>query len=303
MRLTALETFLELCEAESIRQVARAHGVKPGAISRQIESVEYFFRVDLFDRNVDGIKLTEPGRLLASHVRSILADVRTARAIVDDLRNLERGEVTIYSGGAPGVGLLAPVLARLHAQYARIRFTVELTSASEVIEAVADGRADLGLTIFSPDTSKVEIRFSQPIAHYVILSPRHPLADFAHLTLHQLGSVPLALPQMDYSARRRLRQIAADAGVEIVPAFTTHSLTMQKELALAGAAALVLPAMCVQREIDAGTLRAIPLEQASALDTSLDLSSAPGRVLPFAARALSHAIQEAMGRSPISDLV
>src|ERR1700761_4502321 len=97
MRIRALEVFVELAQAESIRQLARVHGVKPSVISRQIESVEYFFRSELFDRNAEGIKLTAAGRLLLAHARDMLGSVRQAQSLVDDLRGLERGEVVIHA--------------------------------------------------------------------------------------------------------------------------------------------------------------------------------------------------------------
>jgi DNA-binding transcriptional LysR family regulator len=297
MRIQALQVFVELSEAESIRQLARAYGVKSSVVSRQIESVEYFFKAQLFDRNAEGIKLTESGRLLVSHARSILAGTRNARAVIDDLRGLERGEVIIYAGGAAAAGILAPVVGDLHSQHPGLRFRIQVASANEVFAAVADGDADLGLTMFSPQVTKVDIRFSTLISHALIIASDHPLAAAKSISLEMLSQTTLAMPDGSYGVRRRLNEIASEAKTQIDPVFVSGSLETQKELALRGAAALILPVMCCRREVNAGLLKAIPLEPSVEIVTTIDLCCAPGRTLPFAARKLVTALSQVMASS------
>ncbi|MDG3444299.1 LysR family transcriptional regulator [Nitrospirillum amazonense] len=294
MRLKALEVFVELGEAESFRQLARAHGVKASAISRQIEALEYYFRTELFDRNAEGITLTESGRLLLGYARTILANVREARAATDELRGLERGSVTIYAAGAPAAGILARVVADLHVQYPGLLFHIETASASNVFDAVESGKADLGLTMFSPETSKVEIRLSSYVEHKIIVAPGHPLAGEERVSLRQLASVPLVLAGASHGSRMRLNQMAREAHVMLEPVFESSSVEVHKELALRKVAALVLPVMCCQREIETGQLIALPFEERDAMITTVDLCCARGRRLSFAARKLSAAIGHAL---------
>lgn len=294
MRLNALETFLELSEAESFRQLARAHGVKASAISRQIEGLEYYFRTELFDRNTEGITLTESGRLLLGPARQILTNLRDARAVVDELRGLERGRVTVYAAGAPAAGILAGVVADLHATHPGLRFSIEIASATDVFDAVESGKADLGLTMFSPETSKVEIRLSSYVEHRIIVQPGHRLASAERVSLRDLENCPLVLAGMSHGSRNRLEQLARDARVMLDPIFETGSVEIHKELALRGAAALVLPVMCCRREVETGQLLALPFEERDALITTIDVCCAPGRRLSFAARKLSVALGQAL---------
>ena len=294
MQLKALELFVELSAAESIRQVARAHCVKPSVISRQISSLEHYFRTELFDRNTEGIRLTESGRLLVGFAGSRLADIRNARATIDDLRRLERGEVVVHAGGAPATGMLASVVAALHRLHPRLRFILHSTSADEVEMAVVKGVADLGFTIFSSNLGKVELKQSVSLEHVLITSRHHPFAKLDYIPLQRLSEIPLALPDRSFGARRSLEALLAKEAIRIEPAFVCDSLSVQKELAMCGAAALLLPVMCCQRELAAGVLSAVPLERGRELTTTLDLFCAKGRALPFAARALADALGKAM---------
>jgi DNA-binding transcriptional LysR family regulator len=70
VRISALETFVELSEAESFRQLAHAR-VKPALSAAKSKGLEYYFRTELFDRNAEGISLTESGRLLLGHAHQI----------------------------------------------------------------------------------------------------------------------------------------------------------------------------------------------------------------------------------------
>lgn len=294
MRLKALEFFVELSRAGSIRQIAREHGVKPSVISRQISSLEHYFRTELFDRNAEGIRLTESGRLLVDFARSMLAQARNARATVDDLRGLERGEVIIYAGGAPATGMLASVLADLHRRYPRLRFILYSASARDVEIAVADGVADLGFTIFPANLGKIDLQHRVSLEHRLIVSRDHPFAKLDHISLQQFSEVALALPDKSFGARRSLDAVLAEESIQMEPTFECNSLSVQKELAISGAAALVLPVMCCQRELASGLLVAVPIAAAENLGTTLDLFSGRGRTLPFAARKLADALVEAM---------
>ena len=298
MRLNALELFLELSQAESIRQTARSRGVKPSVVSRQIGSLEHYFRAELFDRNAEGIRLTEAGRLLVGFARVIMADVRNARGTLDDLRGLERGEVVVYAGGAPATGVLASVVAGLHRRHPRLRFTLHATSSNEVQLAVADGVADLGFTMFSSDLSKVDLKHRVKLEHVLIMSRNHPFAGLERVLLRRLAEIPLALPDPSFGARRSFEALLARQELQLEPAFVCNSLSVQKELAIGGAAALLLPVMCCQRELSMGLLAAVPLEKGEELTTTLDLFCAKRRTLPFAARTLADALVQAMNGLP-----
>lgn len=286
MQVRALQLFVELARSDSIRQAAQQLKLTPTALSRQIDHLEYHFRAELIDRSAGGIRLTEAGHLLVEQARSIVNDVAATRALIDDLRGLRRGEVRVRAGGAVVAGLLAPVLCDLHALHPDLRFAIEVGSAGDVFASVSEGLADVGVTIFSPPSSKVQVWRSRQIEHAVIVSPAHPIAGMAHVAMKTLASHPLAIPAMSFGLRQDLERLARAASVRLDPVFVTGSLDMQKELAIRGAAALVLPPLCCRRELETGLLMAIPLGQDSLVATSLDVCTGLGRTLPFAAKAL-----------------
>jgi DNA-binding transcriptional LysR family regulator len=289
MQVRALEVFVELARSASIRQAAHRLNLAPTAISRHIDQLEYYFRAKLIDRTPGGIVLTEAGRVLAQQAQGLVSEAENTRTLIDDLRGLQRGQATISASGAVVSGLVAPALCRIHATHPRLRFHVDVASAGEVYAAVAEGVADLGITIFPPQDdgrAKIAICHSSQMRHAMIVSPGHPLARLACVSMKTLCSQALAIPDTAFGVRRKLERMAKAACVRLDPVFVTGSLDLQKELAIRGAAALVLPPLCCAREIASGLLVAVDLAEDSAIETALELCRTPDRTLTFAAQTL-----------------
>ncbi|WP_323990760.1 LysR family transcriptional regulator [Nguyenibacter sp. L1] len=294
MQIRALRLLVELAEARSIRQVARRHGLSATAIVRQIDQIEHFFGTPLFERDERGIRVTEAGRLVAERARAVLFQIDDIHALLDDMRGLRRGQITIQVSGGVVAGLVSPMMHDLQTHHPGLRFSVAVSSAAEVIAAIRAGRAELGVTMFVPDDARPLIRMSRPITHAAIVGPNHPLAGRDAVGMRDLAAQRLALPDPSFGLRQWLERAASRIGVRLDPVFVTASLDMQRELAIRDAAVLVLPPSCCRREIDAGLLRAVPLAADCAIDTTLDIACQPGRRLPFAARAFMRAIERVM---------
>jgi DNA-binding transcriptional LysR family regulator len=302
MQVRALEIFVELARASSIRQAAQRLNLAPTAVTRHLDQLEYYFKARLIDRTQCGIVLTEAGRLLAERAQGLMSEAEATRTLIDDLRGLQRGQASIRAAGALVTGLLAPVLCDLHARYPGLRFRVDVASARDVFAAVADGLADLGVTIFPPEADgqgRVLVCHSSVVSHAVIVSPSHALARLASVSMKLLASQPLAIPDAAFGVRQKLERIARGAGLRLDPVFVTGSLDLQKDLAMRGAAALVLPPLCCAREIASGLLVAVPLADDSAIETSLDMCRAAERSLTFAAQTLLGALVVRLGKEEL----
>ena len=296
MQIRSLQLFVALARSDSIRQAAQRLALAPTAVARQIDQLEYYFRAELVDRTAGGIRLTEAGSLLAERAQLMVSDLEATRALIDDLRGLRRGQVTIRASGAVIGGLLAPAICEAHALHPQLRFHVDVAAAGEIFAAVAEGAADLGVTLFSPPSDKVTVCQSRQVPHAAIVSPDHVLASLHCVSMEQLARQSLAIPNSAFGVRQNLERVARRSSVRLDPVFVTGSLDMQKELALRGAAVLVLPPLCCSREIASGALVAVPLEAGSTIATSLDLCRAPNRALSFAARALLAILERTMAR-------
>jgi DNA-binding transcriptional LysR family regulator len=288
MQLRALMYFDELVRTNSMRAAAENLNVAPTAVSRQIENLEYYFGSPLVERSSRGVKLTAAGELLAARAGKTLRELDHVHQLIDDLKGLQRGRVTVYANGATVANLLAPVLAKFSLKYPKLRFEVHITSARQAMEALGAAEADLVVSLFAPKVSGVKVRYD------AIFPAGHALAAQPEVSLKELASLPLALPDKSFAARQAFDTLFADAGIELDPVFITSSLEMLKELVLGHAAATLLPALSVAREIRSGQMVAVPLSGKRGIHTQIDLCVAPDRQLSFAASKLADFIERFM---------
>jgi DNA-binding transcriptional LysR family regulator len=114
------------------------------------------------------------------------------------------------------------------------------------------------------------------------------------MSLRDLADYSLALPDQSFGFRQAFDALFEKEGLTLDPVFVTSSLEMLKELVLSGAAITLLPALTVNREIQAGQLCAIPFGGRSGIRTHVDLCVAPDRQLSFAATKLLDFIERFM---------
>lgn len=294
MQIRALMYFDELVRTNSMRQAAENLNVAPTAVSRQIENLEDYFGTPLVERSARGVTLTAAGELLAARAGRTLRELEHVQQLIEDLKGLERGRVTIFANGAIVASLLTPALSEFSKTYPSIRFEVMITSARQAVEAVNSARADMALSLFAPQMTEAKVIARSEITYEVIASSRHALAGRKEVTLRELARHALALPETSFGFRQAFDAAAERQGLTFEPAFTVSALEMLKELVLSDMAATLLPRLSVRRELEAGTLTAIPLASESTIRTHAELSIAPDRQLSFAAAKLSGFIEEFM---------
>jgi len=294
MQIRALIYFDELVRTSSMRQAAENLNVAPTAISRQIENLEYHFGTQLVERSARGVKLTAAGELLAARAGRTLRELEHVHQLIEDLKGLQRGRVSIYANGAAVANILAPALAEFSLRYPGLRFEVTITSARGAIEAVNSAEADMAVTLFAPPLSGTKVRLRSELIYDVILAASHPLAGSKEITVAEIAAQALAVPDRSFGARQAFDALFEREGLTLDPVFETGSLEMQKELVLRGAAITMLPALTVQREIAAGQLIALPVADGKGVRTPIDLCVAPDRQLSFAAGKLLDFIERFM---------
>lgn len=286
MQIRALMYFDELVRTRSMRQAAENLDVAPTAISRQIDNLEFHFGAPLVERSARGVKLTAAGELLAARAGKTLRELDHVHQLIEDLKGLQGGRVNVYANGATVANLLAPALAEFSLLYPKLRFEITITSARDAIEAVNSAEADMAVTLFAPPMSGAKVRLRSEIAYDLIVAPGHPAASMAEATLKQIAGYALALPDRSFAFRQALDTLFESRALPIDPVFVNGSVEMLKELVMSGAAVTLLPALAVKREIDAGLLKAIPLQAKAGIRTHVDLCVAPDRQLSFAAAQL-----------------
>ena len=116
-------------EAGSLSGAARALGVNPSTISRQIAALEAALGVQLFDRIGKRLVLTEPGHALATHAGA-MRDAADGLLLAATGRSEQiAGRVTVSATDAVALYLLPPIVARVRELAPNITVRVVVSNA------------------------------------------------------------------------------------------------------------------------------------------------------------------------------
>ncbi|WP_315721875.1 MULTISPECIES: LysR substrate-binding domain-containing protein [unclassified Bradyrhizobium] len=142
--LVDLRLFIAVAEARSITGGAERAHLALASASARIKGLEDAFGVELFKRGRRGVDLTAAGESLLEHARIIMANVETMQGELSGFAAGRRANVQLL---ANTVGL-AEHLPRALAAFLRanpdINVDVEERESTEIADAIASGRADLG---------------------------------------------------------------------------------------------------------------------------------------------------------------
>jgi DNA-binding transcriptional LysR family regulator len=283
VRFLTLRYFNEVAKVGSIRKAADRLHVAPSAVSRQIAQLEHEVDAVLFERSNRGVQLTAAGEVLARQGHRIFRDLDRARAGIDELRGLRRGEVSIWVIEGVVSGLLPDILANFHHRFPAVTFKVQTASTDRIIEALLEDEADIGVTFNFIPRAEIETvaEYIEPVS--CLVAPTHEYADRASLTLEKICKQSLALPEHSFGLRQFFDRAAAERRLKPNVFMTTNSLELTKTMAATGQVVAFMPALTVIRELSMGSLRAIPIDNpgfAAALDRTIGHFEDPASARP-----------------------
>jgi len=295
MELSELQAFLAVVEEGSFSRAAqRLHRTQP-AVSQTIRKLEDDLGEPLFDRSSRHGHLTDAGMVLCDYAEKLLnlrGEVRTALA---DLRNAERGKLSIAANEFTSLYLL-PLLHEFRRASPMVRISVTRSLASRVPEAVLNHSVEFGMLSFEPEDPALRSVVVATDELAFIVHPRHPLAAARKAGIRELGAQSFVAHHVPSPHRAK-----------VLAAFKRHKtpLNMDVELptleairkfvAMGNGVALV-PAVCVHGELARGELVRIPVPELQ-FERKIRIVYRKKATLSHAARAFLK-VAEALARKP-----
>lgn len=225
MNITHLRYAVEVARTGSISQAAENLAVGQPNLSKALKELEGNLGVCLFHRTSKGAVPTSQGHAFLHYAESVLSQL-------DEMKRLfapDRTEAVSLRIAATPSAVLAQALADASATLSEGRsFSLWEGDIAEVLQAVADGRAGIGI-LRCPATEKDElVRFGEglglsvlPLRHappVLLMSRAHPLAHSRPLLFPELtGFVRLSdgenVPAWTPSQIKRSARLPADESV------------------------------------------------------------------------------------------
>lgn len=190
MEIRQLEAFAAVYSARSVTAAGRLLERSQPMVSRQIQDLEQELGFTLFTRTRPQVTLTPQGQEFYQEVHNVLAGLQQ---LDNRAREIARGRsrsLRISATYALGSALLPPVMGQLESTTPvfEYRMSIETTSPSQVVQAVADGVADVGLVSLPLDLGRCKLEWSGEAPCVLALPIEHPLAVQDVVCIGDLGN-------------------------------------------------------------------------------------------------------------------
>jgi DNA-binding transcriptional LysR family regulator len=141
--LRRLRLLRELEARGTMSAVAHALGFTPSAVSQQLARLERETGLILLEKIGRGVRLTDAGRLLATHAERILAAVDAAEADLAVQAQTIQGYLRVGTFQTAALALITPTLERLAKEHPALVVEVVEADAEQTLPALRIGELDL----------------------------------------------------------------------------------------------------------------------------------------------------------------
>lgn len=216
MDLTSLQLFVAVCELGSIGKAAEREFIAASAISKRLADLEATLGTPLLYRHTRGVDLTPAGESLLHHARSVLYSLEKMQGELSEYVDGVRGHVRVHASISAIVQFLPEDLGAFIREHEQVKIDLEEHLSTEVVRAVQEGAADLGICNAGVGTGELQtLPYRQD--QLVLIVPRgHALAsresidfvqslDWDHVGLHATSSIYLAMREAAAAAGRSIR--------------------------------------------------------------------------------------------------
>lgn len=258
----------------SIRAASERQNVAASAISRQIRALEDALGTPLFDRTGQRLVLTAAGELLVRHVRDTLSGYDRTVAMIEDLKGLRKGRVTIGLMSGLAANLIPDAVAQFRRSSPRVDIGLQLMTTGEaIVAAVGAGEVDLGVGFDLLVTPGVRLEGVVQARLGAVMAPDHPLAGKPVLRFSDCLQHPMVLADPSTVIRPYLDQMIARVGTAPRSVVDTNSIEIMRRLAVTDGFITFLTPFDIAHEIRRGSLVHIPVRELQARGQELCIVS------------------------------
>ena len=280
-----LRAFLLVAEAASFSVAAQKLHLTQPAVSKRVAQLESQLDTPLFDRIGRNISLTEAGKALLPHARSVQLQLQAAEQSVRDLAGDVAGELRLATSHHIGLHRLPPVLSYFSREFPGVHIDIDFMDSEQAYDLTLRGEAELAVVTLAPAAEAHIIArpiWQDPLDFMV--QQGHELTRPKTLDLKILSAHPAILPGLNTYTGQIIKSLFDQRRLPLKVSIATNYLETIRMMASVGLGWTVLP-----RSMRDESLVTLPLRDAL-IGRTLGVVYHEGRSLSRAARAFIDAL-------------
>jgi len=260
MNLDTLNLYCDVIRSGSFSLGAAAHQISQSAASQAVRQLEDEVGVQLIDRTKRPFMVTPEGKKFFEACLALLENFEKAKSEITSQRSLVSGVVrvaVIYSVGLHDMGIYTQ---QFTTRYPQAKIRLAYLHPNAVVEAVINDEADIGILSFPLPHRSLTVVPWRSESMVFICHRSHPLARKKNISYRDLEGQTFAAFDRNLSVRRAIDKALRQRNVTINIAMEFDNIETIKHAITIQSAVSILPLPSVKREVEAGTLAAIPTD-------------------------------------------
>ncbi len=231
--LEAYKVFYYVAKEKSITLAAKELMISQPAVSQSVKLLEGQVGTSLFVRTSKGVRLTREGELLFSYVSKGYEQIEAGERKLNQMLNLELGEVHIGASDMTLQFFLLPFLEKFHEKHPGIKVKVTNAPTPETLKFLEEGRIDFGV-VSTPLQMKggIKVREVMEIQDTFVAGRRFMQYKNRMLDFSELENLPLICLEGNTSTRNYMDDFLTGEGVKVQPEFELATSDMIVQFAL-----------------------------------------------------------------------
>lgn len=222
-------TFAHAVREGSFSRAAERLGVSQSAVSQKIAKLEVELGAPLLIREREGLRLTASGQDVFEMADQMLTLSAAMDERIADMSRLEDGHLTIIANSPrPALG----AIGAFKAYYPGVHITFRLWDWTSSMRLVRERQCDIA---FLTEPSRIGACVTREVsrdAYVVYLPPQHPLCAKREISLSDLASETVLLPEEGSFTRRIVAEKLSKHGLCLPNVISTATFSLMQDAAL-----------------------------------------------------------------------
>lgn len=281
----SLRLFCAVAQAGSVTKGAEQCNLATSAASRRLADMEVAFGTQLLERSAQGVVLTPAGHAALQHSMRLFQGLEHFSSDLRDFAKGVKGRVRLWANMSSLSQFLPPLLSEFLAEHTDVRVDVEEQLSGDIVRALTDGVADVGVFAEGTVAAGLDIVPFRRDSLVLVCKNDHPLAKrrkvkFAECLDYDFVGLNRGSSLLELALRE-----AEKAGRPLKICVQVRSFDAMCHMIGAGLGVGIVPLAACKGQIEALRLKVLQLQEPWA-DRQLLLASAAHQTLSAPARAL-----------------
>lgn len=259
--LVDLRLFVSVASFGSLTQAAEHLPMALAAASARIKSLEESLRSPLFERHNRGVTLTPQGEVFLERAVAILRETEELKENLLQFSDGTRGTVRLLANTNTIHEFVPQVMMEFLVDNPKVRVMLDEFSSDEIIRAVKEGQAEIGLISGEVDTRGLDVQPFMRDRLVVVAPENHPLTTRAKVRFYSISDWDFIGLSKGSSLQSWLDKSAMLLGLSLQYRIFIHDFETICRLVSANAGISILPESSARRISAKIPIAIIPIDE------------------------------------------